>query len=96
MPIESITSTASAIKTYATEDTQRRGTRPEDELRAANKKNTQREEVQLSEQARQLAKQSVVEETKRSNPAQETDAARAPRGAAATAIAAYQKAATQG
>lgn len=92
MPIESVTSTAGAIKTYATEDVQRRGSRPEDELRAANKKNTQREEVQLSEQARQLAKQSVVEDTKRSNPAQETESKREPRGAAAKAIAAYQKA----
>lgn len=96
MPIESVTSTASAIKTYAAEDVQRRNARPEDELQADNKKNAQREKVQLSDQARELAKQPSVDETKRDDPAQETDPSRAPRGAAATAIAAYQKTAAQG
>lgn len=93
MPIESVSSTASAIKSYASEDVQRRDRRPEEELQATNKQATEREDVQLSQQARQLASQSAVEEPNRNNQAQDSDTTREPRGTAATAIAAYQKAA---
>lgn len=92
MPIESVSSTASAIKTYASEDAQRR--RPESELPAAGQQSPKRDEVQLSDRARQLAGQVAVDESKRKDSAQNSaDAAPGARGTAASAIAAYQQAA---
>lgn len=91
MPIESVSSTASAIKTYASEDAQRR--RPEEELQATNQQAPKREDVKLSDQARQLASQPQTDESERNDTVQNSaDASQQARGAVAVAIAAYQQA----
>lgn len=94
MPIESVSSAASASKSYLVETNQKRTARSESGMTPAMPAQSKRDEVQLSARARQLASQSSVDSSNRPDQAQSPDnSMRAPRGSAADAIAAYQKAA---